>query len=141
MPSIFFYIPLLIGTFQQLDLATLWGPWFSQWDATPNIQANPTATADFHLVLIRITFIDGRCMLFTYKYDSECDWLTLNTANPPIMKGCADLCNKSDFCLLEDQVKDGTNVIMCCYFCLYISKMCNFIGVYRLFISTVVSDL
>lgn len=37
----------------------------SQQNATPNIWSNTKATADFYLVLIRITLIDGWCMLFT----------------------------------------------------------------------------
>lgn len=75
----------------------LCGPWPSQRDSTPNITANPTA-ADFKLVLIRITHRSqvSAIYLHTYRDDFECDWLTLNTAKAPIMKGCAAICNQGD---------------------------------------------
>ena len=34
--------------------------------------------------------------LHIYRDDFECDWLTLNTAKAPIMKGCAAICNQGD---------------------------------------------
>ena len=43
----------------------------SQQNAAPNIRADTTATADFHLVFIRIALIDGRRMPFTYRSEDD----------------------------------------------------------------------
>lgn len=85
MPSIFFRIPLPIGTFQQLSLFVSHS---TKKNATPNNQENTTETAEFDLVLIRMTLNDDRWLPFPYMLNWD--------DRVSIMEGCA-VCSKFFF--------------------------------------------
>lgn len=57
----------------------------SLWLLAPTIQADTTAKADFNLIWMRITETDDRCVAFTCRPHSECDWSTLTTVRGPVM--------------------------------------------------------
>lgn len=56
-------------------------------------QENLTRTAELYLGIIRVTLIDGKCVLTTIPYAFECEWLILKTATYPIIRGRAHFKN------------------------------------------------